>query len=106
MRPDEKVDLLDPRGQREAGHAALPQRQPEMDQHHAKVDGEAVSQVGPSIRLLSMQPDTRRLLLLFHAIHQIDLGLLVLREALRDLEHLAVPRIPTEKAEALALEVG
>lgn len=77
-----------------------------MDQHHAEVDGETVGQVVPSIRLLAIQPDGRRLLFGSQSIHQIDLRPAVLREAGRDLEHLAVARVGMQKSGELVLEVG
>lgn len=91
MRPDQKVRLLDPSGQRQTGHATLPQRQTQVGEHHAEIHGETVGQVVPAA--LAMQPDTRRVLLLFGAIRQIDFAVVGTREALADLEELGVAGI-------------
>lgn len=78
-----------------------------MDEHHAKVHGETVRHVVPSVRLLSMQPDARRRLLLrFPAVHQVDLRFTTLRETPSDLEHLAATGIPARMGDDRVLEAG
>lgn len=65
-----------------------------MRQHHAEVGGEVVGQMVPVA--VPMEPDTRRVRLLLGTIRQIDPAVLSPREALADLEELAVPRIAEE----------
>lgn len=95
MGPDEKVRLLDPGEQRQPGRGTLPQGQPQMGQHHAKICGEIVGQMVPAA-VAAVEPDTRRVLLLLGTIRQVDPAVLGSREALSDLEELAVARIPGE----------